>query len=253
MAYEIPKNLKYEEKIVFNLSIWQALWVALFGILVWTVFVKTGFSFEVKVLASIFLGILGLGFAFFDLKKNLTIAANFLLKPRQLGYFDKNLDRFLQVEKIENDTVFLKNGGSKTIVQVVPINFHILSGRQQEAIISAFKDFLNSLDFPIQIVMRTVNLSIDEYLEQLEVTVKKHKKPLLEKQFTDFKKFVQEYIEENAVKNRLFYVVVPNEKKAPPKPVGHPGKALPGKTQKLQPRHKKAKHTRIDLAPGKLL
>jgi len=215
LAYEIPKNLKYEEKILFNLSIWQALWVGLFGVLVVIIFFRTPLIFEIKVVVGIFLGLLGIGFAFLDLKKHLQTVLGFFLKPRQAGYLDKKVNNFLDVKKIGDDTVFLKDNSEKAIVQVQPINFHILSQRQQQAIISAYNDFLNSLDFPIQIVMRTVNLSLEEYLNQLEIKVMQQKKQKLKTQFNEFQEFIRNYIEEHAVKNRLFYIVVPNEKKAP--------------------------------------
>lgn len=212
MAYEIPKNLKYQEKILFNLSIWQALWVGLFGVLIGIVFFKTPLIFELKVVLGIVFGIIGLGFAFFDLKNHLKTVSSFVFKPRQLGYLDKKMNGFLSVKKIVGDTIFLKNGSTKAIIQIQPINFHILSTKQREAIISAYKDFLNSLDFPIQITMRTVNLSLNDYLKELELKVKLQKNEKLLTQFSEFQEFLQNYIENNAVKNRLFYLIVPSEK-----------------------------------------
>ena len=129
-----------------------------------------------------------------------------------MGYLDKKMEKFLQVKKIENNAVFLKDGSIKAIIQIQPINFRILSTKHQQSIIQAFKDFLNSLDFPIQIVVRTVNLSIDDYLQKLEQTVRLQKKEKLLEQFNEFQEFMREYIEKNAVKNRLFYIVIPAEK-----------------------------------------
>jgi len=215
MTYEIPKNLKYEEKIIFNLSIWQALWVGLFGFLIVTIFYRLPVLFEIKLGLSIILGLLGLGFAFFDFHTHTKNIGGFILHPRELGYMDKRMNKFLDVKEIKNDSIYLKNGSVKAVMQVQPINFHILSTKQQQAIIQAYKDFLNSLDFPIQIVMRTVNLSLDEYLKKLETRVKQQKKEKLLQQFNEFQDFMKEYIEEHAVKNRLFYIVIPSENNSP--------------------------------------
>ena len=152
-------------------------------------------------------------FAFFDLKDHLANVSGFAFKPREFSYADKEMARFIEVKKISEDVIFLHNGSMKAMIQIQPINFHILSGRQQQAIISAYKDFLNSLDFPIQIVMRTVNLNLDEYLANLEVNVKKKKSPKLHEQFNGFQDFLRKYIEEHAVKNRLFYIVIPADEK----------------------------------------
>ncbi len=57
--------------------------------------------------------------------------------------------------------------------------------------------------------MRTVNLNLDDYLKTLEIKVRTQRKPHLTKQFQDFEEFMRKYIEENSVKNRLFYIIIP--------------------------------------------
>ena len=215
MSYEIPKNLKYEEKIIFNLSLGQSFWISLFAILGVIIFFKTPLIFELKIALIIILGLLGLGFAFLNFQEYSKNLLNFILHPRELGYLDKKMNGFLEAKRIYNDCVYLKNGSVKAIVHIQPINFHILSKKQQGAIISAYKDFLNSLDFPIQIVMRTVNLSIDEYLQKLEFKVMQKKNEKLLSQFNEFKDFMLSYIEENTIKNRLFYIIIPSEQGKP--------------------------------------
>ena len=215
MSYEIPKELKYEEKIIFNLTIWQSLWLGFFSIIAAIIFLRTPLEFEIKIVAGIFLLIAGAGFAFLDLKSHLLSLFAFVSRPMEIGYLDKKMAQFLDVKNIADDVVYLKNGHAKAIVHVQPINFHILSARQQQAIIGAFKDFLNSLDFPIQIVVRTVNLSLDDYLQSLEMKVRMKKNEKLLVQFNEFQEFVREYIDKNSVKNRLFYIVVPGGANSP--------------------------------------
>jgi hypothetical protein len=201
MAYEIPKNLKYEEKIFFNLSLAQAGWLGLFGVIGATIFLKSPLDFEVKTALGLLFAGIGAGFAFFNLKEHLITFGNYFLRPQELGYLSMEMEGFTEVTRISDNTVYLSNGSAKAILQVQPINFHILDQRHQQSIISAYKDFLNSLDFPVQIVMRTVNLSLEEYLKTLEIKVKKSKKEKLHKQFADFKEFVTTFIENHAVKN----------------------------------------------------
>lgn len=215
MSYEIPKNLKYEEKFLFNLSLAQAGYIGLFATLGVIIILKTNLPIEITApIALLFLGVGG-GFAFFNLREHLTTASNFFLKPKELGYLSKEMETFTEVTKIFDDIMFLSNGTAKAIIQIQPINFHILNDRQQVAIITAYKDFLNSLDFPIQIVMRTVNLNLEDYLKTLETRVKKSKNPKIQTQYQDFKEFLLNYIENNAVKNRLFYIVIPTNEKNP--------------------------------------
>lgn len=209
MAYEIPKNLQYTEKILFNLSFEQAAWIGIFGLLTFTTFFKLPIPIEIRVVVGILFAGLAAGFAFFDFRTYAANLVHFLRSSKQMGYLDPKMGQFLEIKSIEKDTVFLQKGGIKAIIHVHPINFHILSPRQKQAIISAYKDFLNSLDFPIQIVMRTVNLELDDYLQKLEGKVRKQKKPQLLTQFQDFQAFVKKYIEEHSVKNRQFYIIIP--------------------------------------------
>ena len=215
MSYEIPKNLKYEEKFFFNLSLSQAGWLGLFGTFGAIVFLKTPLPFEFKLVLGVMFLAIGGGFAFLNLREHLTTFANYFLRPKELGYLDREMESFIEVKRIADNTLFLTNNSAKAIIQIQPINFHILDGRNQQAIISAYKDFLNSLDFPIQIVMRTVNLSLEEYLKTLGQKVKKSKNEKVHKQYADFKDFILNYIENHAVKNRLFYIVIPSDEKNP--------------------------------------
>ena len=213
MSYEIPKNLKYEEKIIFNLSLWQAIWLGLFIVPAAIFLLKSPLAIEINASIAIVLVLLGIGFAFFNFQEHTITLYKYFSQPRQLGYLSKKMANFIEVREIKEDSIFLSNGLAKAILQINPINFHILSSKHQEAIISAYKDFLNSLDFPVQIVMRTVNLSLDDYLRNLEMKVKKSHNEFLKKQFVDFQEFVLGYIENNSVKNRLFYIIIPSDEK----------------------------------------
>ncbi|MDD3159989.1 MAG: PrgI family protein [Candidatus ainarchaeum sp.] len=213
MSYEIPKNLKYEEKLIFNLSLQQTIWLAIFIIPSAIIILKSPLPFEINIIIAILLTIIGLGFAFLNLKEYILTIYKYFSQPRQLGYLSKKMANFIEVKEIKENIILLNNNSTKAIIQIQPINFHILSTRQQEAIISAYKDFLNSLDFPIQIVMRTVNLSLEDYLNKLEQNINTPKNIHLKKQFDDFKTFLLNYIENNAIKNRLFYIVIPSNEK----------------------------------------
>ncbi len=209
LPYEIPQNLKYQEKIVFDLTFNQLAWLSVFGCLAAIVFLKTNLPFYLKVVISLFLFLLGVGFAFFGFTNHLGALKTYKDSIRQAGYFDSRLKAFVDVEKIEDDAIFLRSGGMRAILQVIPINFGLLSSHEQEAIIKAYSNFLNSLDFPVQIVMRTVNLSLDNYMVNLEQKARKSENKQLIEQFDSFREFVKSFIENNAVKNRLFYLVIP--------------------------------------------
>ncbi len=209
MPYEIPQNLKYQEKIAFGLGFSQLGWLTAFGIVAATIWLKTPLPIEAKALGGILICSVGAGFAFFGFTEHIKTLKSYTKSIRKAGFFDKKMNKLVDTKKVEGDTIFLKNKSVRAIVQVQPINFTLLSSHEQEAIISAYKDFLNSLDFPIQIVMRTVNLSLDDYMKKIEKTVLEKENQELVEQFNSFQEFVKEFIENNKVKNRLFYLIVP--------------------------------------------
>ncbi len=214
-AYEIPQNLKYEEKIIANLSFAQLFWVGIFGGSAAMVFLSPAlkWGFEIQVVVGSLLLFLGMGFAFFDFWGNILALVTYLRSVHETKGTEaekaKLLAKFMEVDRIENGVIHLKNGGMRALVQVLPINFTILSETEQLAIISAYKGFLNSLDFPVQILMRTVKMNLEDYLANLKKGVEGHENEKLMERFYSFRAFLQDFIEKNNVKNRLFYVVVP--------------------------------------------
>ncbi len=214
MSYEIPSELKYEEKVLFGLSIPQSLWLGAAAIAALAVFLKTRLPLEAKAFAALLLLGLGAGFAFFGLERQTRSAFGFLSKSREAGYFDGRMMEFVGVQKIEHGTVFLKDGSARAVIAVQPINFHMLPQSHRQAIILAFRDFLNSLDFPIQIAMRTSDLSMDDYFERLELLARQAKNKKTYGQFLSFRDFTQGYIRAKGQKNRVFYIVIPADKHA---------------------------------------
>src|SRR3989338_8598088 len=79
---------------------------------------------------------------------------------------------FLDIAEIKDNVVVLKNGGIRAILQTTSINFNLKSEEEQNAIIYGYQSFLNSLEFPIQIVVRSRKLDLERYLVKLESQTK---------------------------------------------------------------------------------
>lgn len=115
----------------------------------------------------------------------------------------------LIIQDIKDDAVLLKNGSAALILQTTAVNFDLLSDREQLAIIDAFAAMLNSLSFPIQIVIRSKRLNISNYLELLANAENKQPNPLLRQLMQYYRQFVAALIRENEVLDKKFYVVIP--------------------------------------------
>ena len=117
---------------------------------------------------------------------------------------------FLDILEVKNDLVVLKNGKVSAVLQLNSINFELLSAREQDAVISAFAGILNSLNFPLQVVVRSRAMNIEKYLAKLDKIEAKVTDPLLKAQATAYKNFVANTIVVNKVLDKKFYLVVPS-------------------------------------------
>lgn len=121
----------------------------------------------------------------------------------------------LDILDIKDDFVVLKNGSVCAVLQTNAVNFDLLAEIEQDAIITAFSTLLNSITFPMQIVIRSKKLDITKYLDKVQRVEMKIQDPLLRRQAEAYRKFVQEVIKTNEVLDKKFYVVVPSKSSAP--------------------------------------
>lgn len=117
--------------------------------------------------------------------------------------------QFLDIEEIKEGTVVLKDGTLRTVLMTSAINFALKSSKEQKAIIYHYQSFLNSLDFPIQIVISSRKLNITGYLETLEQREKSQTNELLKIQTAEYKEFVRGLVEMANIMKKVFYLIVP--------------------------------------------
>lgn len=117
--------------------------------------------------------------------------------------------KYLDIAEIRNDTVVLMDGSLRSVVLVSSINFALKSEEEQNAIISGYVSFLNSFDFPLQIVIQSRKLNIEGYLKQLEEQQKQQLNELLRLQIADYRNYIMELVELGDIMGKRFYVVVP--------------------------------------------
>lgn len=115
----------------------------------------------------------------------------------------------LQIAEIRDNVIVLKNGGVRTILKTSSVNVHLKSEEEQNAVIYSYQNFLNTLEFPIQIVVRSKKLDLDNYLDNLTDTAKKQTHALLKEQTNDYIDYIKRLIEYADIMQKEFYVVVP--------------------------------------------
>ena len=116
---------------------------------------------------------------------------------------------FLEVEEIKSGVLVLKNRAIRGVLMVSSQNFALKSNEEQEAIIFQFQNFLNSLDFPIQILVQSRRLNITGYIDYLKSLEETQQNTLLKKQTADYRSFVEQLIQGGSIMAKTFFVTVP--------------------------------------------
>ena len=117
--------------------------------------------------------------------------------------------KYLDVAKVKKDTIILKNGSLRSVLAISAINFDLKSSEEQEAIIHQYQNFLNSLDFPVQIIISSRKLNMDNYLDFLTNKEKEQESELLRMQILEYKKFIEQLVSVSNIMDKSFYVVIP--------------------------------------------
>jgi len=118
----------------------------------------------------------------------------------------------LDILDIHEDLVVLKNGGASLVLEATSVNFDLLSEKEQDSMIAAYASMLNSLSFPLQIVIRSRKLDISNYLrwvdEQSQGTASVAN-PYLREKIDSYKEFIVSLVQKGEVLDKRFYIVIP--------------------------------------------
>lgn len=117
--------------------------------------------------------------------------------------------RFTEIETVDRDMVMYVDGSSSIVISTTAVNFGLLSEREQDSIITSYAGLLNSLSFPIEILIRTQHKDVTAYLRLLEDQERKQTHPKLQKSIHDYRLFVSATVKEKDVLDKKFYIVIP--------------------------------------------
>lgn len=117
--------------------------------------------------------------------------------------------KFTEIIDIVDNVVILAGGNASLVIEITASNFALLSKKEQDAKIYAYASLLNSLTFPIQILIRNKRIDISSYLKELDEEEIATKNELLAQHIRHYREFVREMVRVNVVLNKTFYVVIP--------------------------------------------
>jgi len=116
---------------------------------------------------------------------------------------------FIAFSEIHEGVVITKNGELRVILMASSINFSLKSEQEQTAIVYAYQNFLNSLSFPIQIMMQSRQLDLSKYMGKLKKIADAQTQDLLRNQTLDYMDFIEKLIKLANIMDKKFYVVIP--------------------------------------------
>ncbi|MDD3887940.1 MAG: hypothetical protein PHN19_04145 [Patescibacteria group bacterium] len=132
-----------------------------------------------------------------------------MLSSKAVKKEEETTQKFLNVSGIRDGIIILKNKALRAVVMCSSINFALMSEDEQKAKVFGYQDFLNSLNFPIQIVIQTRKLNIGGYLEKVKEAERMQENELLRMQTAEYAEFIKSMVELANITTSHYYVVVP--------------------------------------------
>jgi type IV secretory pathway VirB4 component len=117
--------------------------------------------------------------------------------------------QFIEIEEIQDDVVLLKDYSAVLVIEISAVNFWLLSSEEQMSIIYAYGSLLNSLSFPLQILILSKKMNISNYLDYLDQRIEKTKDEILKTRLKGYKEFIKNIVKKNTVLEKRFFFVIP--------------------------------------------
>ena len=115
----------------------------------------------------------------------------------------------MEIADIRDNIAILKDGSMRSVIEIGSMNFELKSADEQTAIISTFQNFLNSIDFPLQIAVNSRKLDIGPYMKSLNELTQSISNELLKIQAVEYTRFIKGLTELANIMAKKFYIVVP--------------------------------------------
>lgn len=116
---------------------------------------------------------------------------------------------FVPIQEVRDGVILLKDGSMRAVLLASSLNFSLKSEDERKGILFQFQDFLNSLDFPVQIFIQSRRLDIRPYIALLESRYKEQMNDLMKIQTQEYIEFIKNFTESTHIMTKSFFVVVP--------------------------------------------
>ncbi len=117
--------------------------------------------------------------------------------------------QFVEIQEVRDEVLILKDGSLRQVIRIGSINFELKSQDEQTAILQGFRDFLNALDFSLEIMVMSRKLNINSYLAMIDELIENQQNELMRIQAVEYSKFVKELTQLANIMAKDFFVIIP--------------------------------------------
>lgn len=122
--------------------------------------------------------------------------------------------KFADIKEISSDTVFLKDRTVIAVLEITPIDFDRMPESKKQKVLKKYKEWLESLNYPVQIIARNVNMDVEKQAKIMKNKIEHLIKQKMEYRdllslFKEFEAWFDKYISANSRARRIYYVVIP--------------------------------------------
>lgn len=135
----------------------------------------------------------------------------------------------LQISELRDSMVIMVDGSFRAVIACKSINFDLMSDKEREGVEFSYQNFLNSLNFPVQILVRSQRVDIGPYLDKLVDLRRNQDNMLLGVLMDDYINFIDILSQEANIMEKSFYIVIPYFPKGDAANIVEQGKGFFGK------------------------
>ena len=115
----------------------------------------------------------------------------------------------ISLQQIRKGVIILKSGSLRSVLEVSGINFDLKSEEEQSSVLMSWRNLINNLDFPLQVIAHSRRVNIESYLNFLQEKIGQETNNLLKLQGEDYYTFIKGLVTGNNIMKKKFYVIVP--------------------------------------------
>lgn len=115
----------------------------------------------------------------------------------------------LLLSEVRDNLVIMADGTFRAVIACKSINFDLMSTREREGVEYSYQNFLNSLNYPIQILIRSQRVDIGPYIDHLVDIRRNQDNMLLGVLMDDYINFIDVLSQEANIMDKAFFIAVP--------------------------------------------